>query len=61
MAIRKDEEFVLKTVRDQDIKFIRFWFTDVLGFMKSFAITPAELETAFSEGMGFDEIGRAHV
>jgi len=54
MAIRKDEEFVLKTVRDQDIKFIRFWFTDVLGFMKSFAITPAELETAFSEGMGFD-------
>lgn len=54
MTIRKDEEFVLKTVRDQDIKFIRFWFTDVLGFMKSFAITPAELETAFSEGMGFD-------
>ena len=54
MAIRKDEEFVLKTVRDQDIKFIRFWFTDVLGFRNSFAITPAELEAAFSEGMGFD-------
>ena len=54
MTINKDVEFVLKTVRDQDIKFIRFWFTDVLGFMKSFAITPAELEMAFAEGMGFD-------
>jgi glutamine synthetase len=52
--INKNEEFVLQTVKDQDIKFIRFWFTDVLGFMKSFAITPAELENAFAEGMGFD-------
>lgn len=54
MTVKKDQEYVLKAVRDQDIKFIRFWFTDVLGVMKSFAITPAELETAFSEGMGFD-------
>ena len=45
---------VLKTVRDKNIKFIRFWFTDILGFLKSFAISPAELELAFSEGMGFD-------
>jgi glutamine synthetase len=52
--VNKNEEFVLQTVKDQDIKFIRFWFTDVLGFMKSFAITPAELENAFAEGMGFD-------
>ncbi len=52
--MKKDQEFVLKTVKDQNIKFIRFWFTDVLGFLKSFAITPAELETAFEEGMGFD-------
>ncbi len=52
--VKKDQDFVLKTVRDQNIKFIRFWFTDVLGFLKSFAITPAELETAFEEGMGFD-------
>lgn len=50
----KDQDYVLKTVRDRDIKFIRFWFTDVLGFLKSFAVTPSELETAFSEGMGFD-------
>ncbi|MGZ6494480.1 MAG: glutamine synthetase family protein, partial [Actinomycetota bacterium] len=36
------------------IRFIRLWFTDVLGFLKSFAITPAELQTAFEHGMGFD-------
>ncbi len=52
--MKKDQDFVMKTVKDQNIKFIRFWFTDVLGFLKSFAITPAELETAFEEGMGFD-------
>jgi len=45
---------VLRIVRDQDIKFVRFWFTDVLGFLKSFAVTPSELDSAFSEGMGFD-------
>ncbi|MHB8869348.1 MAG: glutamine synthetase family protein [Thermoleophilia bacterium] len=45
---------VLRTVRDQDIKFVRFWFTDVLGFLKSFAVTPSELDAAFDEGMGFD-------
>jgi len=48
------KESVLKTVKDQDIKFVRFWFTDVLGFLKSFAVTPSELELAFDEGMGFD-------
>ena len=45
---------VLRTVEEKQIKFIRFWFTDVLGFLKSFAVTPAELEGAFEEGMGFD-------
>jgi len=45
---------VLKIVEDKQIKFVRFWFTDVLGFLKSFAVTPAELEGAFDEGMGFD-------
>src|SRR3990172_1363721 len=48
------KESVLKTVKDQDIRFVRFWFTDVLGFLKSFAVTPSELELAFEEGMGFD-------
>ena len=45
---------VLKIVEDKQIKFIRLWFTDVLGTLKSFAVTPAELEGAFAEGMGFD-------
>jgi len=51
-GMTKDD--VLRTVRDQDIKFVRFWFTDVLGFLKSFAVTPSELDAAFDEGMGFD-------
>ncbi|MGZ4206223.1 MAG: glutamine synthetase family protein [Actinomycetota bacterium] len=46
--------YVLRTVEERDIRFIRLWFTDVLGFLKSFAITPAELQTAFEHGMGFD-------
>jgi glutamine synthetase len=46
--------YVLRTVEERDIRFIRLWFTDVLGFLKSFAITPAELEQAFEQGMGFD-------
>jgi glutamine synthetase len=47
-------DFVLQTCKDQDIKFIRLWFTDILGFHKSFAITVEELEQALEEGMGFD-------
>src|SRR5881296_1113985 len=54
MALSKEAEFVLRTVEERDIRFIRLWFTDVLGFLKSFAITPAELETAFDEGISFD-------
>lgn len=48
------KEYILKTSRDQDVKFIRLWFTDILGFLKSFAITIDELENALEEGMGFD-------
>jgi len=47
-------ENVLKKVKDNKVKFIRLWFTDVLGFLKSFAITSDELTTALEEGMGFD-------
>src|SRR3989337_6475 len=47
-------EFVLQTCKDQAIKFIRLWFTDILGFLKSFSITVEELEQALEEGMGFD-------
>jgi glutamine synthetase len=52
--VTPEAEFVLRTVEERGIRFIRLWFTDVLGFLKSFAITPSELETAFAEGMGFD-------
>ena len=54
MAGKMTKEDVLREVKDKQIKFVRFWFTDVLGFLKSFAVTPAELEGAFEEGMGFD-------
>lgn len=54
MADKLTKEDVLKIVEEKQIKFVRFWFTDVLGFLKSFAVTPAELENAFDEGMGFD-------
>jgi glutamine synthetase len=50
----RQQEFVLRTVEERDIRFIRLWFTDVLGSLKSMAVAPAELEAAFSEGIGFD-------
>src|ERR1700712_5088759 len=50
----KQQEFVLRTLEERDIRFIRLWFTDVLGFLKSVAVAPAELEGAFDEGIGFD-------
>ena len=45
-SIQSDVEFVLRTVEERDIHFIQFWFTDVLGNLKSFAATPGELEDA---------------
>ena len=50
----KDTEYVLRVAKEQDVRFIRLWFTDILGFLKSFAITIDELEGALEEGMGFD-------
>ena len=50
----KQQEFVLRTLEERDIRFVRLWFTDVLGFLKSVAVAPAELEGAFAEGIGFD-------
>jgi glutamine synthetase len=47
-------DYVLRTVEERGVRFVRLWFTDVLGSLKSFAITPAELETALEEGMTFD-------
>ena len=50
----KQTEFVLRAMEERDVRFVRLWFTDVLGFLKSVAIAPAELEGAFVEGIGFD-------
>jgi len=50
----KQQEFVLRTIEERDVRFVRLWFTDVLGFLKSVAVAPAELEGAFDEGIGFD-------
>jgi glutamine synthetase len=50
----KQEEFVLRALEERDVRFVRLWFTDVLGYLKSVAIAPAELEGAFAEGIGFD-------
>ncbi len=48
------KEYVLNLAKEHDVKFIRLWFTDILGFLKNFAITVEELEGALEEGMGFD-------
>ena len=50
----RQQEFVLRTIEERDIRFVRLWFTDVLGSLKSVAVAPAELEGAFAEGIGFD-------
>ena len=52
--ISKQEEFVLRTLEERNIRFVRLWFTDVLGFLKSVAIAPPELKNSFEEGIGFD-------
>jgi len=49
-----DKEYILKLAHESNVKFIRLWFTDILGFLKSFAITIEELEDALSEGIRFD-------
>lgn len=50
----KQQEFVLRTIEERGVKFIRLWFTDVAGSLKSVAVAPAEMEGAFAEGIGFD-------
>jgi len=54
MGETKTKKDVLKIVQDKSVSFIQIWFTDVLGVLKGFAITPSELEGALEEGMGFD-------
>ena len=50
----RQQEFVLHTLEERQIRFVRLWFTDVLGTLKSVAVAPAELDGAFEEGIGFD-------
>jgi len=52
--LERQQDYVLRSVEERNIRFIRLWFTDVLGQLKSIAIVPGELETAFEEGMTFD-------
>src|SRR5690606_8078611 len=53
-AMRESIDYVLSTCRESDVKFVRLWFTDILGALKSFAITVEELPKALEQGMGFD-------
>ena len=50
----KQRDFVLRTIEERGVKFVRLWFNDVAGTLKSVAIAPAEVEGAFAEGLGFD-------
>lgn len=47
-------DYVLRSVEQRDIRFVRLWFVDILGRLKNFAISPEDLEVAFEEGIGFD-------
>ena len=52
--MEKQQEFVLRTIEERGVKFIRLWFTDVVGTLKMVAVAPAEVEGAFAEGLGID-------
>ncbi|MDG2113876.1 MAG: glutamine synthetase, partial [Actinomycetota bacterium] len=52
--MERPQDYVLRRVEERGIRLIRLWFTDVHGQLKSFAISPAELEAAFEQGMVFD-------
>ena len=54
MVVERQQDYVLRTVEERGIRLVWLWFTDVLGFLKSFAVTSEELEQAFDEGIGFD-------
>ena len=52
--MEREQDYVLRTVEERGVRLVRLWFTDVLGQLKSVAISPAELDAAFSEGVQFD-------
>ena len=51
---KEGKDYVMNMAKEHDVKFIRLWFTDILGMLKSFAITVEELDNALTQGMGFD-------
>ena len=52
--MQPQEKYVLRTIEERGVRLVRLWFTDVLGQHKSVAISPAELEKVFEEGLQFD-------
>src|SRR6187402_1505811 len=50
----RSSDDVIELVKQHDVRFIRLWFTDVLGQLKSFSVNASELDDAFEGGMGFD-------
>src|SRR6476661_335188 len=52
--MERHQDYVLRTVEERGIRYIQLWFTDVLGILRGFSITPAELENALADGMSFD-------
>jgi glutamine synthetase len=51
---KSDYGKIMKMIEENDVKFIKLWFTDILGFLKSFSVPKEEIEKAFAEGIGFD-------
>jgi glutamine synthetase len=54
MSSEQQREYVLRSVEERGVRLVRLWFTDVLGNLKSLAISPAELDNALNDGMTFD-------
>jgi glutamine synthetase len=54
MSSEQQREYVLRSVEERGVRLVRLWFTDVLGTLKSLAISPAELDNALNDGMTFD-------
>jgi len=53
-SAEEGKEYVLRMAKEQDVTFVRLWFTDIVGILKGFAITVGELQNALEHGMGFD-------
>ena len=59
-SMDRQQEFVLRTLEERDIRFVRLWFTDVSGYLKAVAVAPAEIEAAFASARRSTCRGSAH-